>query len=402
MAQTVQTEGRRPPVEVEVKCVDTDVHPYFQSPLELGEYVQEPWRTLEFSRRGRAPESITPPILHPVAVAMRKDAISPSGEKAGSDPDFVYKQLLEGMGVDVAILIPLLVRMNPDPELESALASGLNTWLADKWLSKHNWHGRFRGSIRVCSEDPRGAVNEIEKWAGHPYFVQVFMPTETPAPLGQPQYHPIYETAAKYGLPVALHAQTVAGARMLTPGGFTVYFYENFATVPLIYMAHVASLVFDGVFDKFPNLRIVLVEGGFTWLPPLVWRLETHWTHLRNEVPHLKRRPMEYVRDNIRVSTQPFEEPKEPGHLRYLIGKLGDQMLMFASDYPHHDADDPKWITPRLPKENRDRILKDNALDLYGLPRTRPVTAEPPNEGTGGTGMRSPAGQRTAEELFDI
>jgi uncharacterized protein len=47
--------------------------------------------------------------------------------------------------------------------------------------------------------------------------------------------------------------------------------------------------------------------------------------------------------------------------------------LLFSSDYPHHDWDDPNWVVPRLPKKVRDRVLHGNAIDLYRLPRTRPV-----------------------------
>ena len=72
-------------------------------------------------------------------------------------------------------------------------------------------------------------------------------------------------------------------------------------------MAHLVSLVVHGIFERLPDLRVILLEGGVAWLPGILWRLDTNWRGLRAETPWLERRPSEVVRQHIRFTTQPLE-----------------------------------------------------------------------------------------------
>jgi uncharacterized protein len=130
--------------------------------------------------------------------------------------------------------------------------------------------------------------------------------------------------------------------------------------------SQVASFVFEGVFDRFPALKIVFVEGGFAWLRPLVLRMEDAFDRHHDDVRHLSRRPAEYVRDHIWLTTQPIEEPSEPAHLEDLLEDVGVDRLLFASDYPHWDFDRPDRAVPsRIGNESRRKIMGDNARALY-------------------------------------
>ena len=106
----------------------------------------------------------------------------------------------------------------------------------------------------------------------------------------------------------------------------------------------VASLVFEGVFERFPKLKVVLIEGGFAWAPALCWRMDKHWERMRKETPHVKRPPSEYVREHVWFTTQPIDEPDDPQHLADIMDWIGWDRLMFSTDYPHWDFDDPQHV----------------------------------------------------------
>lgn len=357
---------------VQVKVVDCDVHPALPTDLLL-EYIPEPWRTQFYSGQLSEIEMTTPVYIPPVQT-LRRDAVPPSGGMPGSDPAFLEKQLLRDGGVDFAQLIFLQPRPKPThPALESAIFAGMNSFMADTWLGRHNRHGRYRGAIRVSPYDPEGAVREIDRWAGHPYINGVYVVPEASAPFGQPQFLPILEATARHDLALCMHVTRTPGMRLLTPVGHPSYHVEIFAQWPLYFFSHIASLVFEGVFETLPNLRIVCQEADFAWVPALMWRLDNEWRQLGSQVPHVKRAPSEYIREHFRFTTQPLDEPVPSESLLKVMDWLeADRVLMFASDYPHYDYDDPQWILPRLPKPARDRIMFENACDFFRLPRTRP------------------------------
>jgi predicted TIM-barrel fold metal-dependent hydrolase len=132
----------------------------------------------------------------------------------------------------------------------------------------------------------------------------------------------------------------------------------------------VTSLVIEGVFERFPDLKVILVEGGITWAPALMWRLDKHWKRLRSEAPHLKRLPSEYMRSNIYYTTQPLDEPDRDSDLIESFRLVGFDRIMFSTDYPHWDMDEPAFVLSKLkiPKQDRARIMGGNARELYGLP----------------------------------
>jgi predicted TIM-barrel fold metal-dependent hydrolase len=140
--------------------------------------------------------------------------------------------------------------------------------------------------------------------------------------------------------------------------------------MPQAFQAQLISLVYEGVFARFPGLRMIFIEGGFGWLPSLLWRLDRAWERLGDEVPHLDRPPSSYVREQLWLTTQPMEEPTKPAYFMQLLEQLDmNDRLMFATDYPHWDFDAPDRAFPvRLPAALERKLLADNALALYGLP----------------------------------
>ena len=132
--------------------------------------------------------------------------------------------------------------------------------------------------------------------------------------------------------------------------------------------AVVTSLIMEGVTERFPDLKFVLIECGFAWAPSLGWRLDKLWNRMRTEVPQVKRPPSEYIRDRFWYTTQPIEETEEPGHLREIIDWIGWDRLLFSTDYPHWDFDDPRYtFRIQLTDAERQGVFRDNARKVFRL-----------------------------------
>ena len=99
----------------------------------------------------------------------------------------------------------------------------------------------------------------------------------------------------------------------LTGSGWPTYYLEDYAAQSLGFHTQLGSLICEGVFVKYPKLKVVLIESGVTWLPPYLWRLSKFWRGVRNEVPWIDRSPEEFVRDHIRLTIQPFDAPPVGG-----------------------------------------------------------------------------------------
>ena len=223
----------------------------------------------------------------------------------------------------------------------------------------------------VAFQDPQAASYEIDRVGNHPRIVQVALGSGARMPLGQRFYHPIYAAAERQGLAIAIHPFNEGAGTSYAPtaAGYPSYYLEYHATVVASMHAHLASFICEGVFEKFPALKLVLIEGGLSWLPGWLWRIDREWKSLRSGTPWVKRLPSEYVREHVKLTTQPLDEPHDPVHLKQLLSMFpAEEILMFASDYPHWDFDCPNQVARRLPAEMRDRILTQNACQLYDLP----------------------------------
>jgi predicted TIM-barrel fold metal-dependent hydrolase len=343
--------------------VDCDVHPMPAHMDEIRAHLAMPWRD-RFSGGGRGF------FGNPVHGA-RLDSVPPGGGPTGSDPDFLRTQLIDEFGIAYAVLLPrAFANVHPDPDMGTAIAAAYNDWVADTWLDRYNPDGVFKGSITINHHDPVAAAREIERWAGHPHFVQVMTDSGARAPFGQRQYYPIYEACERHGLRFAIHPGTDGmGINVQPSPGYPTHYIEWHTCLSLGFQAHLVSFLTEGVFERFPGLGITLVEGGVSWLPALMWRLDAEWKALRSEVPWLKQAPSAYLRDHVRLSSQPLENPDDKRQLLQMFEMMdAEHILMFASDYPHWDFDSPTHAFPKLPPAMHERIFSANAREWYGLP----------------------------------
>jgi predicted TIM-barrel fold metal-dependent hydrolase len=277
----------------------------------------------------------------------------------------MQEQHLDAHDIRIGILNCLTpATREPNPEFAAALCRAVNEWQVEEWLTKDP---RLRAGIVVPFEEPELAAAEIDRAAAHPGFVQVLLLVRTDEPLGRRRYRPILDAAVRNGLPVGIHFG--GGRGPVTGTGWPSFYIEDHTAMAQAFQAQVTSLVIEGVFERLPQLRVVLIEGGFGWLPSLMWRMDTHWKRLRSEVPHLTRAPSEYVRQHFWVTTQPIEEPPDPRQLTAVFDNLGGTgRIMFSTDYPHWDFDDPdRALQVKLSETDRAAILGGNAMALYGL-----------------------------------
>lgn len=345
--------------------IDSDVH-NASSAEELMPFLSKYWQ--EFVRQhGAGPAANN--YKSPVGV-LREDARPPGGGLPGSDPQHVLTHHVEKYGIDYVVLTGsgiLGISLFPDPDYGNAIASAYNDLLVEKWLKVSP---RFKGSLLINHSDPQAAAKEIDRMGGQPGMVQVLMASGANRLFGQRFYHPIYEAAERHGLPVGIHPGTEGCGTSYppTPSGFPTRYMEWHNILPTNYMAHINSLVCEGVFERFPKLKFVAIEGGLAWLPHLMWRMDKNYKALRSTTPWLKRLPSEYIKEHIRLTTQPIEEPEDSRHIVQIFEMIdAGRTVMFSSDYPHWDFDNPKMALPALPKEMKQRIFAENAAELYRL-----------------------------------
>jgi uncharacterized protein len=234
-----------------------------------------------------------------------------------------------------------------------------------EWLDREP---RLRASLVVPSQYPELAAREIERLGGHAGFAQVLLPVRSAMPYGNRCFHPLFAAAVRQNLAVGIHFGGAPG-NPPTAAGWPSFYLEEYAGMASVFQSQLLSLVSEGLFDQFPALRVVLIESGCTWLPSLMWRFDKEWKGLRREVPWVRRSPSEYIREHVRLTLQPFDAPPNPDHLLRLVERLGsEEMLLFASDYPHWHDDPPEPVLLDLLSAGLARkIMYNNARALYRL-----------------------------------
>ncbi len=336
------------------RAIDVDVHPLVPNMAALTPYMDEFWRDQVVERGINTIASQNyPPNAPKTARADWKQASKVSD---------LQSQLLDPYGIETAIVTPLYgTQMVFNADMARAFTRALNDWTRAEWLDRDS---RLRASIVLPMHDPEHAVEEIERLAPDRRFVQaqVLVMGETPA--GKRQHWQVYQACIKHGLPLAIHAGS-SFRHPVTSVGWPSWYLEEYSAQAQGFQSTLGSLITEGVLSKFPELKIVLLESGVTWLMPFLYRLQKTWKGTRFEIPWVDRPPIEMVRDQVRLSCQPFDAPPEV--VPRVLEMLGsDDMLMWASDWPHWQYDGEAAIPPGLPASLMPKLLRENALATYG------------------------------------
>ena len=249
---------------------------------------------------------------HPpnLATSRREDLADVDGAAPGASVDALRAQLLDPLGVEYAILsCDYGVESVRNPDAAAALARAVNDWQIAEWLdARAAPAGRDRGREPAAVD---GGVARSSGSATTPQFVAVYLPVRSAIPYGNRVWWPLLEAASENELVVELQ---FGGAPGLPPtaAGWPTSWLEEYVDMASAFQSQLTSLVAEGAFDRFPQLRVSLVESGFAWLPAFMWRFDKGWRGLRREVPWTRRPPSEYLREHVRVALQPVDGPPDP------------------------------------------------------------------------------------------
>lgn len=359
----VLVEGLGVPV-VDTGIVDLDVHPT-PPPGALRAYLPRRWRDYDrvYGRRSSGGSMIDYPPL--VGYGQRGDLWGPNGEFPGSSVEAVRAELLEPYDVQLGMLQCLDTAAQAlNQDFAAALCRAVNDWELEHMVYPEP---RLRAAIAIAYESTEHAVDEITRIGSDPGVRGISMLAKTAEPLGRRRYWPIYEAAERHSLPILVHLSS-GGGHANSPSGWTAYHPEYHVAHTVSFQTLVASLIFEGTFDAFPRLKFALVEGGLTHYATWFQRLDYTWETLRAELPDLQRKPSEYIHDHFFFSTQPMDEPRKPEHLLEMLYEIGEDNIVFATDYPHFDFDSPVTALPgNLPQPLREKILRGNGARLFDL-----------------------------------
>jgi predicted TIM-barrel fold metal-dependent hydrolase len=179
-------------------------------------------------------------------------------------------------------------------------------------------------------------------------------------------WHPVWARLAEKGLVFGLHFGGT-GDGPPTATGYPNHYFTDYVAEPTLVWAQITSMIAEGVFQAVPTLRVAVLEAGFTWVPSLAWRLSKEWKGLRRDIPWVDMAPTDTIRERFRFSTAPLDcvDAADVESFGRWLGS--EELLMFATDYPHWHDDDVRLLVEGAPESARERIMAGNAMEWYRL-----------------------------------
>ena len=265
-------------------------------------------------------------------------------------------------GIDVSVLFPtssFSVNSVIERDYAVAYARAYNDFIAD--VCKQS--PRLKGIGLVPLQDPAAAVEEASRAVTKLGLVAIAVATQgMKEHLGAPTFWPLYEELQRLNVPLCVHN------RREGPAGdsrFDSFIFMHTIGRPVETFIQFAGLIYGGVLERFPKLRVAFLECGVGWVPYWMERMDEEWEKRgKVEAPFCKKKPSEYVK--LFFALEPEEET-----VPYVIERIGADKILFASDYPHWDGMFPNVVsTIRGRKDISDdakaRILGENAKRFYG------------------------------------
>ena len=290
--------------------------------------------------------------------------IDPKLRLVDMDSEHIDVAVLFGAGL--AGTVPAL----DDAGLAVELARARNTWMAEEYCVADP--RRIKGTAALAQQDIDASVDELRRCVKDLGFVGAsIFPNVKGRHLGDPYYFPLYEEAQNLNVPICVHMFLGRyGSDATGTERVDKFFYSHLFGHPFEQMIALSVIIGEGILDRFPKLKFVFLESGCGWLPYWFERLDEHEEILGVQLPGLKSPPSTLLeRGQLYFSCEPDEK-----ELAHVIDVVGDDWIVFASDYSHFDSRFPGASQPivehkKLSDACKRKILNDNARRLYPLDR---------------------------------
>lgn len=357
--------------------VDIDAH-YMEDIRQFSAYLEEPYKTRIAGWSGKYLLPLAPGQQYDVMLhghVRRTPAGSDDlGETFGLQSPEDIPRAMRRLGIDYIVLIPsymLTLASVQNREHAVVVCDGFINYMLERCVDPAN--GIYT-SLVAPIQDPERAAELIYRYGADDAVCAVTIPTGGHPPMGSHIYDPIYRAASDLKLPVIFHADFKG------PDG------SDFQKFPRWLEAHALDMVFtvaismtsviiEGLPERFPDLRFVFEEAGVMWAPAILARLDTEYLRRREDAPLLDRLPSEYLGDRVFIGSQPIETTRM-SHLKATFEMLdAGRSLMFASDWPHYDYDEPCAVAdlPFLDETARRNIMGETALRVFRFNGTAPA-----------------------------
>ena len=378
------------------KVYDADTH--FQASAEsiipyLSKAMQDRLPEFEMSpvRLGRAGQTLQPPYRHWFRLGDRAGGWGSNkprrlgnagpvegdergfqqfmGEKYPADgaEDYDIAARLKDMdeeGVDVELMVPGTFTGHEDPEVDMEFIRAAHRFIDETTKAAPD---RLKSLITVSAKAVEESVGEIKTWAGSSWARGVFINPPLDFPLDHPDLNPIWAAADEADLCVVHHSNSAGypGYRDLWDNPFM----GRTAGHPWGAQRAVASFFGSGIMDRYPNVRFAVLESGFGWLPFWAKRMDDQVTYMGFVAKDLQHTMSEYMTSGRFFCSIVLHEG--PELVRLVSEILGDDILMFGSDYPHAESRFPVSVKVvdewEMPDERRAKLMHENAAKCFRL-----------------------------------
>ncbi len=329
---------------------------------------EDPFQKALFARYAGHLSNDTTYFMKGLHTVRRPETNTPNSEgQKAQELIRIHTELMHDIGIKQSIVLPTAMLGLPatgNAKTELVVAKAYTDYMLDNFLGKYP---EFHTLIYVPTRSPNEAAELIDKVGSEKGVAGIMISAVSLINSGNDSMDIVYQACKKKNLPVCIHG----GRGGAEPGGA----YEGMEfvawhslTFPFSVIRHLTSVVLSGVPVRFPTLKFVFMEGGVTWIPWLMARLDDEYTKRRIEAPLLEKLPSEYMKDFYYTS-----QPLEQSHMELLrpVFEMMDfeNHLLYASDYPHWDFDVPSVIydLPFLSDMAKKKILGENSRQLFRL-----------------------------------